>query len=173
MEEIFFIECGVRRRGKKCKCENCGKEFIGRINETNGIRKCCSRKCSHEIRMIRTEVECFNCGKKIIRQTSKLKLAKHGYYFCSRKCKEFSQSLEGNCSEIRPPHYKNGRYSYKNKMRQELKLGCIDCKEKRKYMLVVHHIDGDRENNVKKNLEVVCCNCHVKRHLKKTDGKFI
>lgn len=40
------------------------------------------------------------------------------------------------------------------------------CNETRKYLFEVHHKDSDRENNVKENLEIVCCNCHNKRHLK-------
>lgn len=42
---------------------------------------------------------------------------------------------------------------------------CIDCKEKRPYLLQVHHIDWNHNNNKDENLEVVCANCHVKRHL--------
>ena len=48
---------------------------------------------------------CSNCGKGIDRVPSKLKATRHGFYFCSRKCKEKSQRLNGNCSEIQPSHY--------------------------------------------------------------------
>ena len=37
---------------------------------------------------------------------------------------------------------------------------------------VVHHVDGNRDNNVTNNLEVVCHNCHIKRHLKKVGDEW-
>jgi hypothetical protein len=39
------------------------------------------------------------------------------------------------------------------------------CGDKRRYLLCVHHIDRNRENNSLENLEVVCGSCHMKRHL--------
>jgi len=30
---------------------------------------------------------------------------------------------------------------------------------------MVHHVDGDQDNNNPSNLEIVCANCHVRRHL--------
>ena len=55
-------------------------------------------------------------------------------------------------------------------MKEEIKLGCIDCSNKTEYILTVHHKDGIRQNNKKENLEVVCSNCHIKRHLYKNEN---
>ena len=48
---------------------------------------------------------------------------------------------------------------------------CVSCGETTSYLLCVHHIDGDRENNTAGNLEIVCSNCHIKRHLKFNEKK--
>jgi hypothetical protein len=101
------------------------------------------------------------------REESK-KSSRHGYYFCSRKCKEFAQSLEANFEELRPDFYKDGaRIDYRKKCSALIEKGCINCDESKIYKLVIHHKDGDRKNNMFSNLEVVCHNCHIVRHLKK------
>ena len=160
-----------RRRGKKDICQNCNEEFTQRLK---GKKIYCSQKCKYESFIREVVVKCSNCGKDVRKKASKLKNSKHGFYFCDRKCKEEAQSLEGNCLEIRPSHYGtgNGIHTYREKMKKEIKLGCVCCKEKTIYLLVVHHIDGDRTHNEKDNLEVTCCNCHIKRHLKQIEGQW-
>jgi 5-methylcytosine-specific restriction endonuclease McrA len=83
--------------------------------------------------------------------------------------------MEGNCSLIRPSHYGNGktRYVAHKMLRESKRPNCCSCGESEKYLLVVHHIDGDSSNNDKSNLEIVCSNCHIKRHLKKTENGWI
>jgi hypothetical protein len=39
--------------------------------------------------------------------------------------------------------------------------------------LCVHHMDGNNDNNDDSNLEIVCFNCHVKRHLRYDGDKFV
>lgn len=43
---------------------------------------------------------------------------------------------------------------------------CADCGESRPYLLMVHHVDGDRKNNDLHNLEIVCPTHHAMRHLR-------
>jgi len=52
---------------------------------------------------------------------------------------------------------------------------CAGCGIDRFYLLQIHHIDGNNGNNDAENLEIVCANCHIKRHLKKRkkDGRFV
>jgi len=50
---------------------------------------------------------------------------------------------------------------------------CEGCGEDERFLLIVHHIDGNRNNNSENNLEIVCSNCHMKRHLKKVNGKWM
>jgi len=173
---LYFIESGRRRKGEYYECEQCGKEFIRRIGNKRHKRqkRFCSIGCSDYSRRNRVVVNCYACKKTIDKQKSKLKQSKHGIYFCSRKCKDFSQSLRGDCVEIRPPHYGTGYHAYANPIGISIPCECIACKETRRYLLIVHHKDSNRKNNLNDNLEVLCWNCHALRHLKleKDQWKF-
>lgn len=72
---------------------------------------------------------------------------------------------------IKNPNYKHGLTSWKVlgltfkqkiKFLQDNKNVCVNCKEQEP--ITVHHIDGDRGNNCRKNLMVLCANCHYKIH---------
>ena len=41
---------------------------------------------------------------------------------------------------------------------------CNRCNESDYDVLIVHHIDRDRDNNDANNLEVLCANCHMREH---------
>jgi len=173
MEILYVIESGVRRKAEKHNCEYCNKEFLRKKKKKKSQKYCCI-KCSRKGSRNRVIVRCTNCNKEIERKVSQLKLAKHGFYFCNRECKEEAQKLGGKCPEIRPDHFGTGtgEHSYRDHMREEIKLGCVDCFNKIEYLLNIHHIDGNRKNNKKENLEVTCSNCHKKRHLHLKDGNW-
>lgn len=168
--EIFFLENGIKRKGKKQICVHCSKEFLCRLNSN---RKYCSSECLHKSQQKRIEVLCDGCGKKVYKRPSKIGIGKHNLNFCSRQCKDNSQRIDGNCPQIRPPHYGTGRLVYQTIAYNNYDAKCIDCGNDREYLLHVHHIDGNHSNNVKENLEIVCSNCHIKRHLKLVDGKWL
>lgn len=175
---MIFIESGQPRRGEVRKCEICRKDFVRRVNGhvSRGKltkKKYCSRACSVAARINKVTLRCFACNKEFLRTPSDLKVVRHGLYFCSRECKEFSQSLIGKCPEIRPSHY-GSKNTYRNSLTDALvEQGCVDCSTKTRYMLSIHHIDGNRSNNIQSNLEVVCFNDHAKRHLKLVEGHWI
>lgn len=173
MENLYVLESGRRRKAEKHVCEQCEKEFLRRKNAPSP-KKYCSKKCHEVSRKNRIIVKCTNCGKNVEKKISQLKKAKHGFYFCNRDCKEEAQKLGGKCPQIRPAHFGTGTgvHSYRSAMKEEIKAGCIDCFNKTEYLLVVHHKDGDRQNNKKENLEVVCRNCHIKRHLYLKNGEW-
>lgn len=172
-KDVWLVECGQRRRGVEVQCKHCGNIFVRRKNGKY-IKIYCSNECRSKSQRNRKEIECWQCGKKVEKLISKAKLAKHGIHFCSRKCKDEAQKL-GGCKEIQPPHFgtSNGLCGYHDRMLSRTDPHC-DCGERRRYLLMVHHRDGNRQNNPpdESNWEIVCWNCHVKRHLTKVDGEW-
>lgn len=143
----------------------CGKSFWRPKHRSS---KYCSNACAAQARQTKLVVTCAQCGSQFERSRNKLTASKHGVLFCSRKCKDTAQSLTGLCPEIRPSHYGTS-----NDYRNFKKSACEDCSDVREYLLVVHHKDGDRSNNVSENLETVCPTCHVKRHLCLTESGWV
>jgi 5-methylcytosine-specific restriction endonuclease McrA len=66
--------------------------------------------------------------------------------------------------EIRPSHYGNGKFSYREKAFRELEHKCAECGYTNVDALEVHHIDKNRDNNDISNLVILCANCHTIRH---------
>jgi hypothetical protein len=149
-------------------CEKCGEKFYAR--KDSGVRYC-SRKCACAARTAACAVPlvCWMCKANFTRQRGHVSKATHGIHFCSRHCKDNAQSIKGGCGEIRPAHYGNGSSVY----RDSLKDTCEGCGESRRFLLIVHHVDGDRQNNAEGNLETVCFNCHGIRHLRNTGSAWV
>lgn len=170
MEQIYFDLCGKKRKGILAKCRICDKEFPTRKDQPGSY---CSKECSHKARETKVEVECAHCKKRFDVRQSRLEQSKSGLFFCSRICKDVAQRI-GGIEAVLPLHY--GRSRGKHLWRKLLNIpgvSCCGCPEKRRYLLGVHHIDGDRENNIQENLEVVCGNCHMCRHLKLINGVWM
>jgi len=56
--------------------------------------------------------------------------------------------------------------SIQREVKIEARFSCIVCSER--VSIVLHHIDGDRENNKPENIAVLCPTCHAMAH----DGKI-
>ena len=178
---IYFIHHGRKRKGEKhiCELESCRKEFMRRTNSTTK-QKYCTKLCSTKSTQNQVSFICTYCGKKYNRSSSCKKRSKHKVYFCSRKCKDLAQCLTNKCllaAKIRPNHYgiTNAKYSYTKMCKKLQTVQCVDCNETKEYLLVIHHIDGDRNNNPLdgSNWEIVCRNCHNKRHLKFKNNRWM
>lgn len=169
-ETVYYIEKnGRRRKAILSNCDNCGISFPARL--VKGIpQKCCSDFCRKEkkVRESKIKLVCNHCGTTFSRdkgrQAQREKVNKTDLVFCSRKCKEKAQSLESSFPELRPSHYGTSN-CYREIAKRELEPCCVDCNLRAIQFLVVHHKDGDRTNNVKENLEVVCTLHHTLRHL--------
>ena len=90
--------------------------------------------------------------------------------YCSTKCSNNKDKVEVLCTVCDTSILKSKSLverNSKNYCSKDL-LNTTPCKcgEKTLYLLQIHHIDGVNKNNENSNLEVVCANCHVKRHLK-------
>ena len=96
---IYFIESGRKRKGEKIECKLCRNDFIRRITPYPNQEKkiYCTRRCAGIASRDRVTVKCEVCSKKIERAKSKIKNSRHGIFFCGRKCKDFAQSIKGNC----------------------------------------------------------------------------
>ena len=153
------------------KCLVCGKGFNDRPSRK---RKTCSRQCFYEYsRTERIVVKCNNCGKSISRVPSDLR-SKNNLYFCDRKCKEFAQSISGgNIEALQPKGYNGGTTKYREWAFDKYGYECSECGLLEEHLLVVHHKDGNRNNNELNNLKVVCHNCHAKLHLTRVNDKLI
>lgn len=157
---ISDIYDGKRRKLYSKICLVCNKEYFVPKHCFEKF-KFCNVKCSglHSRKQIKTV--CANCGKEFSRTKKKLDLSKSKINFCSKKCKDEAQRIDG-IKEIHLSHYNGGStvyrdYAFRIKGKICNKCGYNKCEQ----MLDVHHIDCDRSNNTIENLEVLCVWCHA------------
>lgn len=166
MEEYFIASDGRKRKGIWKECELCKEQFISRADWNT---KLCNKECSDNYsRRKRIIVSCHICDNEIERTERRLKTSKSGLHFCSRKCKEYAQSLEGGVTEIQPGHYgdgSGGSSTYRKRALLEYGEKCKLCGyDKHMEGLQVHHIDHNRGNNDITNLIVLCGTDHLLVH---------
>lgn len=170
MKKIAFIESGRRRLGEYHACEQCRRKFLRRLSASNGVRRFCSHACSSRFSSSQVAVKCSTCSKQIFRSPSKLAASKSKLYFCSKGCMAKAQKLDGGNPKIHPKHYGNGLRVYRSIAARSHPMRCVDCGLSFPPLLVVHHKDGNRNNNKPSNLEFVCSNHHMLRHMKWVEG---
>lgn len=145
-----------------CKCSF--KIYACHIRKGNG--KFCSRACYMASRVKQVRVKCAHCNKQFTVPPYRLAKAYSGHVFCNRTC---AQAAHRNGGVL---YHRPSRGLISNAQRQIAKLSanpaCCTCEENIRYLLCVHHIDGDHNNNHISNLEIVCHHCHIMRHLQAT-----
>ena len=166
----LYIESGTtggkprKRRAEYASCEHCSSEFKRIVQKDP--KKFCNHDCYKK--SIRVKFKCDNCKVDVWRTPRSIKKSKNKIFFCGKKCANIGFSIHGN-----PKLWKKGccieRGEYTTRLFKKYhdNFICEGCKEPEEYLLQVHHKDGNRDYNVKSNFEVVCGNCHIKRHLKK------
>lgn len=100
------------------------------------------------------KINCSTCNKEMSKYDRDLKRNNKNY--CSREC------YDGRRSENLKRLKRHTKY-----YNDLLDSSVCKCGISEKYLLQIHHMDGNKNNNSPNNLEIVCANCHVKRHLKK------
>lgn len=140
-----------RIKNKINNCLFCNKEFAHHSWDT---QKCCSKKCYVDyLKSLRPINFCATCGRKIL--TTKYRATRSNLYYCNRDC--YNLRRKENLKRL-----KRSTLFYDDLLNN---TSC-GCGISQYYLLQIHHKDGVHSNNNPNNLEVVCANCHVKRHLK-------
>lgn len=135
------------------RCQTCDKSFT-HISARCNTAKYCSRHCYYKAQHLKGSVivSCAHCGRDFRASPSEKRK------FCSRAC-------------VSKSHHKVWKPSFTT-VRKALNvrgqmLSCESCGyDKHSDILGVHHKDGNRKNNSRRNLEILCPNCHSLRHRK-------
>jgi hypothetical protein len=149
-------------------CQICNKIFNLKPSHLKlGWGKYCSIVCRTKSQFNGDNVNCHICGKSIYRQNSKLLRSKSKKYFCNKSCQ--TKWRNTFFSKEKHPNWTSGISVYREILKNKgINLECILCNTKDVRILVAHHIDHNRNNNLNSNLSWVCYNCH---HLIHTDEK--
>lgn len=144
-------------------CKRCGNEFSTKPSQRKlGYGFYCSRACFDANRRTGKNVSCAQCSGGFYAPRKQLRLSKSRNYFCQKKCyleyKAVHLIHEGH------PMWKHGENAYLFLMRRKQKQKCVRCGTKICKILVVHHVDKNRRNNVLSNLVWLCRNCHFLVH---------
>lgn len=172
MNKLYIIENNNRKRVAELqKCINCNEDFLRRkgFNTKFCSNSCSSRHFNNLKGLSKEKLSCAYCQQDVYRTASQLRRSRSGLVFCDKECKRAGQRLKSNIKEVWPNHYGSSKV-YRNLVVLDKCVGCgIDLP----WLLLVHHIDGNRNNNKFNNLEVVCPVCHVNRHTKLIKGNRV
>lgn len=162
-------------------CPICGGQFK-RHYRRRGLRQTfCSKRCSYEA--TKQERVCKTCGKRYV-----VRLPSRRKEYCSLEC--IQRNACEACGKIITGRNKtNGRlrrfcshtcsalinrtikaknqyitFGFASCIRRHGKLHCEHCGDERVGVLVVHHKDRNKANNVEANLLTLCANCHALEH---------
>lgn len=131
-------------------CQYCRKEY----KRKSPRHIYCTEKCGQQARIHGKTMQCYTCGVDVYVYPNKLR--GNQKHYCSRAC-----FLITKPEEVSARLNKNSNY-----WRNLIKNTSCGCGESRTYLLQVHHKDSDRTNNQDANLEILCSNCHITRHLR-------
>lgn len=134
-------------------CKTCGNSFTSVHLQKS--KEYCSLSCIQR-------APCQLCGKII---TGRKTFQGGEKKYCSRACSNFvNRTLNSKLA-----YMANG---YAKSLKDHAKIICNRCGVDDISVLVVHHIDRDRNNNSPDNLETLCANCHHKIHWGESDKRI-
>ena len=137
---------------------NCTREIIGRWG------KYCSMSCRTQGQYKGRSFSCFTCGRHIYKSPQGIKRSKSGNYFCSKKCQTVWRNKVVFIGENHP-NWKHGESAYRRILSAtNNEKVCTLCRISDERVIIVHHIDKNRNNNNITNLVWLCNNCHYLVH---------
>ena len=148
-------------------CFKCGKIFLRDRNEVNRSKRkryknyCPS--CKKDPVYTGKSFACGECGTIIYRRPADIRDNKSNIFFCNRTCSSIYRGrlMRGE----NHPNYTDSKWSYRNKALNHYDHKCQLCGYDKIEILLVHHIDGNRDNSSINNLIILCRNCHHEIHL--------
>ena len=122
-----------------------------------------SIECRSKAQRIGKQVACSTCDKSIYRTPKNFKHSKSKKFFCNKTC----QTKWRNSYFIEEKHHNwlGGVRAYRKILdRTGRRKVCKMCLQTDTRVLIAHHIDHDRKNNLPNNLVWLCLNCHHLTH---------
>ncbi len=172
--EIFESKKGRPPKFCSKKCYNLNRSQTRPYNYKGELEKICSN-CKNKFTHSRStnkkhcSRECYDLSRNNgFKPEEILNLAMDGkkYYEIAEEVGIDASSVSRMLTKIghkKHPTRKNYRFIALNNIK------ILKCKKCGYYefekILIVHHLDGDRKNNKKENLCVLCPNCHALAHL--------
>ena len=156
--------CSMEMRFPKniIACKECSTNFKTRSGVT--ASEFCSRACFHKHNTKeKIPIICKNCGETAYFPPA---VAKHREN-CSRKCKYERLSRENserfNGKPVKDIKDRRQESVYAQIALEKLPNHCVGC-QRDDVNFEVHHLDGNRKNNILDNLAIMCLSCHRKLH---------
>jgi len=146
-------------------CRICKTRFYGKPSHIKrGWAKYCSKKCATIGQHTGKEVFCNTCKARVYRTPKELRCSKSNKFYCNRACFAIWKNQNMFFGE-QHANWKDGKNAYRNVLlRAKVQQVCKGCGYDNKKVLLVHHIDRNRKNNVRRNLMWLCRNCHYLIH---------
>lgn len=158
INSTITVRCLIHNHVFQTKYEN-----VKRDNRSHHICPICQQEDRNSTKI---KCKCAYCQKEFLRAASKIEKSKSGLSFCSRECKDLAQRINSGEEfiKIRPDHYnKIQGKNYREKAFRVYEHKCFICGwDEDEYILEVHHIDENRDNNELNNLMILCPICHRK-----------
>lgn len=138
---------------------------------SRGWGKYCSIECRSKGQLKGKNVNCFLCNKEIYRPPLSIKRSKSGKFFCNKKCQTIWRNKILFIGE-KHANWIHGKSAYRRILKASGSLQmCALCNTSDNRVIIVHHIDKNRNNNTISNLIWLCNNCHYLVHHYKEEEK--
>jgi 5-methylcytosine-specific restriction endonuclease McrA len=139
-------------------CVGCSLEFIAPTKHRKTQKYCSARCFGTAQRVKRIPRVCAACGVQFEIIPNRLEPGKNRGTYCSRKC--VIADWNKKMLENEAPN------SYRQRAWKKFERKCRDCGyNEHPEILLIHHIDGNRNHGKLSNLIPLCQNCHCLRHI--------